>query len=82
MVGTAVKVVLLPAQMDKDAVDMFTAGVTIVVVVMDNALLVSTGVLAHDALLVISAITISPFAIAVVVKLALLVPAFVPFIFH
>ena len=61
---------------------MVTDGVTDAVVVIVNALLVVVGVLAHDALLVITTVTILPLVIADVVNVELLVPAFTPFIFH
>ena len=82
MVGVAVKVVLLPAQIDKDGVDILTDGVTDAAVVMVSALLVAVGVLAQEALLVITTVTTSLLAIAEVVNVALLVPVLVPFIFH
>ena len=49
---------------------------------MVSALLVAVGVLAQDALLVITTVTTLPLAIADVVKVALLVPTLPPFIFH
>ena len=82
MVGVAVNVVLLPAQIVKAGVLMVTDGVTDAVVVIVSALLVAVGVLAQDALLVITRVTTSPFVIADVVNDALLIPTFVPFIFH
>ena len=80
--GVAVNVVLLPAQMVNDAVLMLTDGVKEAVVVMVRELLVAVGVLAQDALLVITRVTTSLFAIAEVVNVALLVPTFTPFSFH
>ena len=82
MADTAVKVVLLPEQTDKEAVLILTDGVTIVLVVIVSELLVAVGVPAHVALLVITTVTTSLLAIVEVVKVALLVPAFTPFIFH
>ena len=61
---------------------MLTDGVTEAVVVIVSELLVAVGVVAQDALLVIIRVITSPFVIADVVKDALLVPAFTPFIFH
>jgi hypothetical protein len=74
--------VLLPTQIVNDGVDMLTDGVTDAVVDMVSALLVAVGVLAQDALLVITTVTTSALAIAAVVKVALLVPTLPPFIFH
>ena len=74
--------VLLPAQIANEEVLILTDGVSIVAVVMVSALLVAVGVLAQDALLVITTVTIFPLAIAEVVNVALLVPTFEPFIFH
>ena len=82
MVGVAVNVVLLPAQIVNDGVDMLTDGVTDAVVDMVRALLVAVSVLAQDALLVITTVTKSPLAIAAVVKVAVFVPRLAPFIFH
>ena len=82
LVGVAVKVVLLPAQIVNDGVDMLTDGVTDAVADMVSALLVAVGVLAQDALLVITTVTTSPLAMATVVKVALLVPTLPPLIFH
>ena len=80
--GVAVNVELLPAQIVNDGVLMVTDGVTDAVVVIVSALLVAVGVLAHDALPVITTVTTSLFAIDEVVNVALLLPAFTPFIFH
>ena len=82
MVGVAVNVVLLPAQIVNDGVDILTDGVTDAVVAMVSALLVAVGVLAQDALLVITTVTTSPLAMAAVVKVALLVPTLPLLIFH
>ena len=82
MVGVAVKVVLLPAQIVNEGVDILTDGVTDPVVDMARALLVAVAVLAQDALLVITTVTTFPLAIADVVKVALLIPTFPPLIFH
>ena len=82
LVGVAVNVVLLPAQIVNDGVDMLTDGVTDAAVTMVSALLVAVGVLAQDALLVITTVTTSPLAIAAVEKVALFVPTLAPFIFH
>jgi hypothetical protein len=49
---------------------------------MVSELLVAVGVVAQDALLVITTVTTSPLAIVDVVNVELLVPAFTPFIFH
>ena len=76
------KVVLLPAQIVNDGVDMLTDGVTDAVVAMVSELLVAVGVLAQDALLVITTVATSPLAMAAVVKVALFVPTLPPFIFH
>ena len=82
MVGVALKVVLVPAQIDKDAVLIVTDGVTILLLVIASELLVAVGVVAQDALLVITTVTTLPFVIDDVVNVELLVPAFTPFIFH
>jgi hypothetical protein len=82
LVGVAVNVVLLPAQMLNEGVVIFTDGVTDDVVVIVRVLLVAVGVLAQDALLVITTVTTSPLAIVDVVNVALLVPTLAPFIFH
>ena len=82
MVGVAVNVVLLTAQIVNEEVFMLTDGVTDELVVMISALLVAVGVFAQDALLVITTVTTSPLAMAAVVKVALLVPTFPPLIFH
>ena len=82
LVGVAVKVVLLPAQIVNEGVLMLTDGATDPVVAMVSELLVAVAVLAQDALLVITTVTKSPLAIAAVVKVALLVPTLLPFIFH
>ena len=82
LVGVAVNVVLLPAQIVNDGVLILTDGVTDAVVDMVRALLLAVGVLAQDALLVITTVTTSPLAMAAVVKVALLVPTLPPFIFH
>ena len=59
-----------------------TDGVTVAVVDITSALLVAVGVLAQVALLVINTVTTSASAIEEDVNVALLVPAFIPFIFH
>ena len=82
MVGVAVNVVLLPAQMLNEGVLILTAGVTDAVVVIVSELLVAVGVVAQDALLVITTVTTLPFVMEEVVNVELLVPAFTPFIFH
>ena len=82
LVGVAVKVVLLPAQIVNEGVLMLTDGATDPVVAMVSELLVAVAVLAQDALLVITRVTTSPLAMAAVVKVAVFVPTLLPFIFH
>ena len=82
LVGVAVNVVLLPAQMDKDGVLMLTDGVTDALVVIVRSLLTAVVGLAQGALLVITTDTVSLLTIADVVYVALFVPTLVPLIFH
>ena len=82
MVGVAVNVVGLPAQIVNDGVLILTAGVTDAVVVIVRELLVAVGVVAQEALLVITTVTTLPFVMDEVVNVELLVPASTPLIFH
>ena len=82
MVGIAVNVVLLPVHIDSDAVLILTEGITIALVVIVRELLMTVGVFAQIALLIITTVTTSLLARALVVKLVLLVPTFTPLIFH
>jgi hypothetical protein len=76
-----VNVTLIPEQMDVDDALMETEGVT-ELVVMVTKLLVAVGVVVQLALEVIITLTWSPFESVLEVKVAALVPAFVPFICH
>ena len=82
LVGVAVNVVLLPAQIVNDGVDMLTDGVTDELVVIARSLLIAVVGLAQGALLVITTDTMSLLAIADVVYVALFVPTLAPLIFH
>jgi hypothetical protein len=57
-------------------------GAVLVVTVIVSELLLTVSGVAHAALLIIVQLTASLFAMPVLVNVALLVPAFVPFIFH
>ena len=81
-VGVAVKVTLLPEQIVVEDATTFTVGVTKVLTVINMLLLVADVVEAHDALLVIITLTLSPLFNALVVKVLLFVPALTPFTCH
>ena len=82
MVGVAVNVMLVPAQIVVALAAMLTLtgkfGFTVIVTVLDVAGLP----VAHVALEVTTQVTTSPLFKAVVVNVLELVPAFVPFTFH
>ena len=80
-VGVAVKVTLLPEQIDVDDALMDTEGVTEVVVTV-STLLVAVGVVVQVAFEVMITLTWSLLASALDVNVGELVPAFVPFICH
>ena len=85
MAGVAVNVTLLLAQVGfvPDVIAMFTLagkfGLTVILMLLDVA---GEPVRHGVALLVKTTVTASVFAKVVVVKFALLMPAFTPFIFH
>ena len=81
MVGVAVKVTLLPEQIDVDEALMETDGVT-ELVDMVTILLVAVAVVLQLAFEVIVTLTWSPLARVVDTNVAELVPAFTPFICH
>ena len=82
MVGVAVKETLVPAQMvvaeAETATEGVTTGLTVIVIPVD----VADAGEAQEAVDVITHETTSPLASALLVKVALLVPAFVPLTFH
>ena len=81
MVGVAVNVAGVPLHIFVVGVLIVTAGVTaptVIVIVLDVAVAGE----AHAELDVITHVTVCPLVSAVVVNVALLVPAFVPFTFH
>ena len=81
MVGVAVNVILLPAQIEVDEALIETDGVTeLVVIVM--TLLVPVKVVVQLALDVMITVTWSLFASELDVNVAELVPAFAPFTCH
>ena len=83
MVGVAVKVTLVPAQIvDPGNAAILTDGVNPVVVVIVTVFDVAVGVDKHVAFDVITQLTVLPFASAALVYVALLVPTFAPFNFH
>ena len=81
MVGTAVKVMLPPEQIEVVGEVIVTAGVTLEVVIA-MGLLVAVNGLAQGSLLVITAVTTSPLFKVPGVKVGLLVPAFIVFTCH
>ena len=81
MIGVAVKVTLLPEQIDVDEALIETDGVTELVDIV-TTLLTTVGVVVQLALEVIVTLTWSPLASVVDTNVAALVPAFTPFIFH
>jgi hypothetical protein len=80
-VGAAVKVTLLPGQIDMELAAMETEGVTEAVVIV-MMLEVAVVVVMQLALDVITTVTRSPLTNALVMKLDELVPAFTPLICH
>ncbi len=82
LTGVAVKVTLVPVQIVVADAAMVTDGATEEVTVIVMALLVAVGVEAQAELLVITTVTTSLLFNVVEVKVALLVPALVPFTFH
>ena len=81
MVGVAVKVTVLPEQIDVDEALIETEGVTELVVIV-TTLLVAVAVVVQLALEVMITLTWSAFARLVVVNVGEFVPAFTPFICH
>ena len=81
MVGVAVNVILLPAQIEVEEALIETDGVTELVVIV-TALLVAVEVVAQLAFDVIIAVTWSLFASELEVNVVELVPAFTPFTCH
>ena len=81
MVGVAVNVILLPAQIEVDEALIETDGVTELVVIV-TTLLVAVEVVAQLAFDVIITVTWSLFASELEVNVAELVPAFTPFTCH
>jgi hypothetical protein len=81
LVGVAVNVTVFPEQIDVVDALMDTEGVT-ELVVMVTTLLVAVAAVVQVALEVIITLTWSPFARLLVVNVAELVPAFVPFTCH
>lgn len=79
----AVKETLVPAQtlIPGEAL-ILTEGTTLGITVMVILLLVAFSGTAHDSLLVISQVIISPFTIELVVYEVLFVPTLMPFFFH
>ena len=82
MVGVAVNVTLVPAQilLAEDAI--LTAGVTLAFTIMVMLLLVADGVDKQLALLVSTQVNTSLLFNVDTVKIGLFVPTFVPFTFH
>ena len=76
------KVTLVPAQIVVADADTATEGVTKAFTVMVIPVLVAVAGDGQVALLVITTVTTALLASVVEVKVALLVPAFVPFTFH
>ena len=81
LVGVAVNVILLPAQIEVDEALIETDGVTELVVIV-TTLLVAVEVVAQLAFDVIITVTWSLFASELEVNVAELVPAFTPFTCH
>lgn len=83
MVGVAVNVTDVPVQIVLPGLaDMLTDGVTVAVTTIVILLLVAVAGEAHEALLVITQVTTSPFARAAFVYVVLFVPTLPPFSFH
>ena len=81
MVGVAVKLTLLPTQIEVDDALMETDGVTELAVTL-TTLLVAVDVVVQLALEVMITLTWSPLASVPDVNVGELVPAFTPFICH
>jgi len=81
LVGVAVNVILLPAQIEVEEALIETDGVTELVVIV-TALLVAVEVVAQLAFDVIITVTWSLFASELDVNVGELVPAFTPFTCH
>ena len=81
MVGVAVKVILLPGQIEVDDALIDTAGVTELVVI-EITLLVAVDEVVQLALEVMITLTRSLFASVVEANVGEFVPAFTPFICH
>jgi hypothetical protein len=81
-VGEAVKLTDVPAHTVVAEVDTVTAGTTVELTTITMLLLVADVDEAQAALLVSIQRTVSPLLSDVVEKVALLVPTFVPLIFH
>ena len=82
MVGVAVNVTEAPAQTVVVGVVMLTAGTTLGLMVIVIELDVAGLPVTPPRFEVITHVTIAPVVSVVVVNVALLVPAFVPFTFH
>lgn len=82
LVTVAVNVPVVPEHMVVELAAMEIVGVTAGVMVMVIGLLVAVAGAAQVALLVSIQVTISPLFKVLVVKVELLVPASIPFIFH
>jgi len=78
----AVNVTDVPAQIEVAEAETETDGATAEFTVIVTLLEVAVAGDAHDSDEVITQVTTSPFASAVVVKVALFVPEFVPLTFH
>ena len=78
LVGVAVKVTEVPVQIEVAVELMLTVGATVPFTDIVNPLEVAVVVLKHPAFEVSTQLTICPLVNAVVVKVELLVPAFVP----
>ena len=82
LVGVAVNVTDEPAQTVVLGVVILTDGVTAGFTVMVMPVEVAVVVVGQEAFDVITQVTICPLVSVLVVNVALLVPAFVPFTFH
>ena len=82
LVGVAVKITEVPAQILLPLVTIDTKGVTLPFTVIVIALEVAVGTLGLAALLVNSQVTISPPASDALLKLGLFEPALLPLTFH
>lgn len=82
MVGVAVKVTLVAAQIVVALAAILTPGVTFVVTVIVIELDVAVFVVTQASEVVITTVTISPLTNPVLWNVVLLVPVFTPFTFH